>query len=897
MRYYKAIFYTNNSKHTKWNRKVFFEELNKEALVNVIAYDRYYEELEIDDQCYSKIRLDVLCINPSASKNDALNFVKKTIELMSMKNSTINLSVYETNLNEDYNEGYGFSSRIKHNANLFELNKMINSDEMFFDWIVQAPHSKMELISEAKTTLHSKSLGKEINRIFDKSLKIPVNNENPVHYIIEGNNNSDYRDVVDILVSSLFANNRTLSKHVIKLNLDKSYSCHLHKTDDWFKDEDEFLSSFNENFANAVAGNTLFIEYGSREFENDFDYLSYTSLEKFISCIKPQLNVTSLIFSIPEGKPEVAKRIERALNMPLVRIKLDKNSKKNEDTETEICPTKNLIVRKYPQYLNELQRLIDSQGQQEPDAMKELESLIGLAEVKQQIKDILSRYKMNIICKQNGLPIQDFSMHMAFLGNPGTGKTEVAKLYGKILKQANILDEGRVITVNGAEGFNVVETFKKAKGSILFIDEAYAMSHRIKDTNSCAELIAAMENNRRDTIVILAGYKKAMNELFDSNIGFRSRIGSVLEFRDYNQDELLKIFKLMCSRAQLIIDDKTLSDARDVLWRDGRRIDQGNGRFVRTFFEKCVGNQLVRLAKLSETNHKYTKTELRTLLPCDIENSFADEKSAEDKLNELVGLKGVKKTIMSRTLQMVVQKLRRDANLQSDFLPMHMAFTGNPGTGKTELARLVGEILRDKGVLSVGEFFECHPGEITYPWVIDNLFQDARGSIIFFDEAYIIGTWHPSLTAALIKNIEDYREEVVVIFAGYTKQMDAMFKCNPGFKSRVKNIIEFPDYSKTELIKILKFMAKNNSFVISNDAIPRIAKLIDANKNDENFANGRFMRNIFEEAQINQAKRIVAMKKPANKNELKRLIANDFNIKVSNSDKSKNKIGFISKSA
>lgn len=427
------------------------------------------------------------------------------------------------------------------------------------------------------------------------------------------------------------------------------------------------------------------------------------------------MNVTSLIFSIPEGKPEVAKRIERALNMPLVQIKQDKNTKNNENTETEICPIKNLIVGKYPQYLNELQRLIDSQGQQEPDAMKELESLIGLSEVKQQIKDILSRYKMNEICKQNGLPVQDFSMHMAFLGNPGTGKTEVAKLYGKILKQANILDEGRVITVNGAEGFNVAETFKKAKGSILFIDEAYAMSHRIKDTNSCAELIAAMENNRSDTIVILAGYKKAMNELFDSNIGFRSRIGSVLEFRDYNQDELLEIFKLMCKRAQLIVDDKTLSDARDVLWRGGRRIDQGNGRFVRTFFEKCVGNQLVRLAQLSEINHKYTKTELQTLLPCDIENNFADDKSAEDKLNELIGLKDVKKTIMSRTAQMVVQKLRRDANLQSDFLPMHMAFTGNPGTGKTEVARLVGEILRDNGVLSVGEFFECHPGEITYP--------------------------------------------------------------------------------------------------------------------------------------------------------------------------------------
>lgn len=493
-------------------------------------------------------------------------------------------------------------------------------------------------------------------------------------------------------------------------------------------------------------------------------------------------------------------------------------------------------------------------------------------------------------------------MHMAFLGNPGTGKTEVAKLFGQIFKETGFLKENRVVMVNGSTNFNIKKTFQKAKGSVLFIDEAYALGRASYDKENCwhAELIAEMENNRDDTVVILAGYKKAMNKLLDSNVGFRSRLGFILEFPDYTQDELLDIFKLFAKRANKILTKDVIQDARDILWRGGRKTSQGNARFVRKFFEDCCGNQLTRIAKEHEKSNKpYTEKELRTILPCDLDRSCIDGKTGEELLNELIGLKSVKTIVSDKISQLVIQKARRDAGLKSDFIPMHMAFSGNPGTGKTEVARLVGKILNEKGVLSNGDFYECHPGEIANPDIIDKLFCKAKGSVIFIDEAYAISEWPQNLIASLIKNMEDYREETVVIFAGYSNQIKAMLRKNPGFESRIKNIVEFTDYTNEELIKILKHMIKKNNFKIENKALIVVKELIDKNRNKRNFANGRLIRNIFEQAQMKQASRLLKgkLEKSLSKEEIKLLKPEDFKVEIASADKEVAKIGFKAKRA
>ena len=179
-----------------------------------------------------------------------------------------------------------------------------------------------------------------------------------------------------------------------------------------------------------------------------------------------------------------------------------------------------------------------------------------------------------------------------------------------------MLSEGRVITVSGAAGWNVKETFDAARGSVLFIDEAYGMLRPIG--SPVPELMAFMENCRDDTVVVLAGYEEEMDALLDSNSGFRSRLGSIVRFPDYTPDELCQVFDLMCSRAELVVPEETRIAVRDVLARGGRRDDQGNARYARKLFEDAVGAQQARLARSRGEGAEFSRAELQTLLPQDV---------------------------------------------------------------------------------------------------------------------------------------------------------------------------------------------------------------------------------------------------------------------------------------
>ena len=274
-------------------------------------------------------------------------------------------------------------------------------------------------------------------------------------------------------------------------------------------------------------------------------------------------------------------------------------------------------------------------------------------------------------------------------------------------------------------------------------------------------------------------------------------------------------------------------------------------------------------------------------------------KSGIEQLDELIGLRNVKKLIKERVFQLEIQKLRRDRGIRTNFIPMHMAFTGNPGTGKTEVARIVGKILNEKGILSSGEFYETHPGELFYIHAFDDLFQKARGSVIFIDEAYSIMDFPQMLIAELIKNMEDYRDETVVIFAGYTNEINNLLKSNPGFESRIKEIVDFEDYDIKQLGKILNHMAKKESYVVSESAYGVVEEILKKAKTENGFGNGRFVRNLLEKAIIKQSVRLKKEqdnKTNLSKHKLKMLLDVDFQF-FNKIKKSESEIGFIKNTA
>ena len=242
------------------------------------------------------------------------------------------------------------------------------------------------------------------------------------------------------------------------------------------------------------------------------------------------------------------------------------------------------------------------------DALFELDELIGLKEVKQQIRTTLNAQRIRKRCEMLGIKRTPVGMHMIFTGNPGTGKTSVARILGKIYQEAGLLSKGHCVEVSRAElvgkyvGHTAVlvkEVFEKARGGILFIDEAYSLTTENDDYGQEAveTLLKLMEDNRDDIVVIAAGYPMLMQDFLESNPGLKSRFPFVIRFPDYTGDELVRIFRLFCEENEIVTDNRVLRSVRNHFEKEASRKtgNKGNAREVRNYFEKMIFNQADRL--------------------------------------------------------------------------------------------------------------------------------------------------------------------------------------------------------------------------------------------------------------------------------------------------------------
>lgn len=263
------------------------------------------------------------------------------------------------------------------------------------------------------------------------------------------------------------------------------------------------------------------------------------------------------------------------------------------------------------------------------ELLEKLEKLVGLKNVKTTVKDLISFNKIQQIRKQNGLRTIKRTLHLSFTGNPGTGKTTVARIIGRIYKHLGLLSKGHFIEVSrtdliagyqGQTAIKVKDVINKARGGVLFIDEAYSITENENSDSygrEClTELTKALEDYRDDLMVIVAGYTEPMNVFFESNPGLKSRFNTFIEFDDYNNDELFEIFN------SIIIDNEyELGHGTDVLIKNilsekmfSDNEKPSNGRFVRNLYEKIVMNQSRRLS----LQNALSIADLKTICPEDI---------------------------------------------------------------------------------------------------------------------------------------------------------------------------------------------------------------------------------------------------------------------------------------
>lgn len=280
--------------------------------------------------------------------------------------------------------------------------------------------------------------------------------------------------------------------------------------------------------------------------------------------------------------------------------------------------------------------------------------------------------------------------------------------------------------------------------------------------------------------------------------------------------------------------------------------------------------------------------------------------NAYDDLKNMIGLREAKEVIGKALNYYRLQRIYKDKGVGQDRPAMHMIFTGNPGTAKTTAARLFARIMKENGLLSKGQLVEVGRSDLVGKYVgwtaqiVKDKFKAAMGGVLFIDEAYALaddrgGSYGDEAINTIVQEMENRREDLVVIFAGYPEEMEAFMQRNPGMRSRIAFHVPFPDYGTEELCEIARFIGKAKGFTLTDGAIKKLAPVFDSARKNPGFGNGRFVRNVLEHSRMNQANRILSMDPDkVTTRMLTTIEAEDIELPESKAEPKKHRMGFVS---
>ena len=622
-------------------------------------------------------------------------------------------------------------------------------------------------------------------------------------------------------------------------------------------------------------------------FSKTIDFPSYTTAEL---CEIFKRMATRQQFNLPEGfearlKPWIESRAkaEDWANAREMRTLLER-SREAQAMRVASDPSADISVVT-------IQDIVLATGQQDEGneaaiaaALDKLNAMVGLAPLKEEVQALIARKQVEQKRREQGLDVSSVSQHMVFTGPPGVGKTEVARVIGEVFRALKVLRKGHVVEtdraslVAGYVGQTAIKTLDKCKEAldgILFIDEAYSLAATPGlgtdlGKEAIDTLLKFMEDNRDRIIVIVAGYRNEMRHFIDSNPGLASRFTKTFDFPPYSPAELFEIFKRMAARQQFNLPQDFEAKLKPWIESRAKAQDWANAREMRTLLEKTREAQALRVAKDASADVSVVTIEdVVHATGQKIEDNEASVAAALAKLDEMVGLAPVKQEVKRLSARMGVEQKRKEQGLPVAAVSQHMVFTGPPGVGKTEVARVIGEVFRSLKVLRKGHLVETDRAGLVAGYIgqtatktLDKC-KEALDGILFIDEAYTLAAiqggahdFGKEAIDTLLKFMEDNRERIVVIVAGYPNEMRRFIESNPGLSSRFTKTIDFPPYGVADLCEILKRMAARQKFSLPDDFQAALTPWIEQRSKVQDWGNARSMRTLLEKARESQAIRI-----------------------------------------
>ncbi len=482
---------------------------------------------------------------------------------------------------------------------------------------------------------------------------------------------------------------------------------------------------------------------------------------------------------------------------------------------------------------------------EDEEILNELDNLYGVAQNKEVLRDIITYTKLKEDHKL------DFGNYNIIIKNDSSYNLldDFLKVCAKLFMKYNIISNDKICHLDKMKdirGCSPFDKMEKIEDSIIVINEEKL---EVEFANELDNLSKAI-NQYKDKVFIFEDTNFCIGEM-DAQLWELATWRMTIE--KVSLEDKIIYCKKKLEENNLEYNKQDLRSFADVPFWVLKNM------MIKLIIEcKSQNINLVDRQMLKKNKGKF-----------DIENTKRNverksekvEKMAKAELNELIGLDNVK-TQIEKILNYI--KLNKE---RGKMPTLHMCFTGNPGTGKTSIARVIGKLFKQENILNGGDFVEIHGRDLVAKYVgwtaqkVHSTVEKAIGGVLFIDEAYSLisdrrGSFEDEAIATLIKEMEDHRDEICIIFAGYTEEMNEFIKLNPGFESRIQFTINFPDYSEDELLKIFTGLCEKEHYKLSSACKKVLINNFKIAKSKENFGNGRYVRNLFEKIKFEQADRV-----------------------------------------